>query len=209
VFEKLTDQTIVGIFAGGLAGAILNQFASFCTRLFMRPVLKLSFNGTEAGCIAHTPAFKLQDGKVVESGNQRYLRMKVRNTGRTAAKNVNLCLTQIDLYPKSGQPRIFATEVLDLKFAMTQDVKFDIGARAHRFVDVFGVAQYPSGIEPQLGAKVFPYALLEAFTHDGKWIPGHYSIAVVGTADNAPSVNARLNWFYDGDLDGTRVLGRD
>jgi hypothetical protein len=209
VFEQLSDQTVVGIFAGGLAGAALNQVAGLLTRLWMRPDLDLSFGGAEAGCVAHTTAVKLQDGKIVESGNQRYLRVKVRNAGRTAAKNVNLCLTQIDLYPRSGQPKVFATEVLDLKFAMTQDVKFDIGARAHRFVDVFGVAEYPSGIDPQLGAKVFPFALVEAFTDHGKWIPGHYSIAVVATADNASSVSARLSWYYDGGLDGTHILSQD
>jgi len=50
----------------------------------------------EQGCVVETPArIESPPGTVVADCEQRYLRLKVRNRGRSFARNVALCVTRI------------------------------------------------------------------------------------------------------------------
>ena len=122
-----SDPQVLGaILGGGLAGAILNQIASEGLRWLRKPTLQVRFSKDAEGCVADTPTADPQTGTI--NGKQRYLRLRVENTGRTTAQRVSACMTLVDYRSKSGQHDIFAREVIELKFAMGPETEKTLGA---------------------------------------------------------------------------------
>ncbi|TYO66992.1 hypothetical protein FXV83_08465 [Bradyrhizobium hipponense] len=193
-----SDPQVLGaILGGGLAGAVLNQIANEGLRWLRKPTLRIRFSADAEGCIADTPTADSQTGKI--NGQQRYLRLRVENIGRTAAQRVSVCMTHVDYRSPSGPQERFAREVIELKFAMGSGTVKDIGARSHRFVDVFGVAD-AGGIHCVLGVEMMPLALATVLIG-----PGDYSLKVIATADNADSVEARISWRWSGTVDDLEI----
>jgi len=193
-----SDPQVLGaILGGGLAGAVLNQIANEGLRWLRKPTLRIRFSADAKGCIADTPTADPNTGTI--NGKQRYLRLRIENIGRTSAQQVSACMTHVDYRSKSGQHDIFAREVIELKFAMSQQTAKNIGSRAHRFVDVFGVAD-AGGVHSGLGVKMLPLALSKILTG-----PGEYSLKVIVTADNADSVEVRISWCWSGTVDDLEI----
>jgi hypothetical protein len=139
----LDYQLVVTALFGGLAGAILTQVSNLLLSAWRQPKLEILFSRAEVGCVTETPV--LASGK---RGEQRYLRLRVRNVGRSAVHGVNVCVTSIQYFPASGAPVIFTREVLDLQRALSGEIKFDLGRGGYRFVDLFSVTQWPLDNNP-------------------------------------------------------------
>ncbi len=75
------------ILGGGVAGAVLNQWAQRFMSEWDKPVLKIDFDPGIEGC--ERP--HIQDSDAV----RKYLRVRVRNDGRTVAANVRVVVTTI------------------------------------------------------------------------------------------------------------------
>ena len=73
------------------------------------------FREGDRGCASDTPAAQLDDnGNVIATGQQRYLRIRINNEGCSAAHGVNLCITEISFYPVIGNANVFDASVLKL-----------------------------------------------------------------------------------------------
>jgi hypothetical protein len=192
-------QLIVAVLFGGLAGAVLNQLAAFIVYQWKKPKLEAVFSEAASGCVADTPLHVITGKRI---GDQRYLRVCIRNQGRTAAHGVNVCSTEIQFYPKSGPAVTFSREVLDLKLALSSEVIFNVGAGGHRFVDLFSVSETSAtkAVSFEFGFAKTPFSIMLLGLGNGS-----YSALVFVTADNAASVKARISWHWEGSLTGLHI----
>jgi hypothetical protein len=90
-------------------GAVVTQIIQPMVTLFWRPRLHLIFDPTEPGCEVETPTI------AGTNPTQRYLRLKVVNTGRSPAESVQVSITQISLARPGVAIRQYRHEVLDLR----------------------------------------------------------------------------------------------
>src|SRR4051812_14339421 len=135
------------VLSGGLAGALFSHLIGW----WRRPRLKLSFRADVAGCAVNTPAYYEDEAGQRIDIEQRYLRLKVENRGRTSAHGVNVCVTRIEFYPPDGNLILFDEEVLDLPVALYDRNIFDFPRRGHRFMDVFAVHESAAGLAWNFG----------------------------------------------------------
>jgi hypothetical protein len=135
------------VLASGLAGSVLTLLTQAAHRWWNKPVLKIEPN--EKGCRVETPAWLVDEDKNVvvdASGQPRkieqvYLRLRIRNPGRTFARNASVCVTEITYEPK-GLDGVFGEEVLDPKMSLTGDKPlFNLPSGAYCFVDLVHTEQ--------------------------------------------------------------------
>jgi hypothetical protein len=184
---------VVSALTGGLAGSLVNL-----TRNWWRePILKILFQENEKGCLITTNFV---------GGNellQRYVRLKVRNAGRSTAKDVSICVVKLRFEAPDEDPVDFEQEVLDLKVAMTPDqITFRLAAGAHQYVDLWHTQKEHGGVAFMTDFVATP-ATLAFFPRK----PGIYRAEVFVSADNAPSVGYTASWSWDGQYPGLHILG--
>jgi hypothetical protein len=195
-FSTLKFETWLIVVLAALAGAVLTQLFNALTLWYRQPALRLAFSKNEAGCLVDAPARFTINGKSVV-GVQRCLRIKVKNTGRSIARSVNVCVTEIIFYDLSSQGRVFAEEVLDLPLALSRRAVFELAPGGHRFIDLFFVDDPGTGPALRFPFNPMPDRLaLQGFG------PGSYSAAIFATAENASSCRRRLFWHWDGTVPG-------
>src|SRR5262245_5912086 len=194
--DQVTKILIVlGVAAliGGAVGAFLDQW----WKRRQRPRLQLVFDRTVDGCESEMRTAESADV------SQRFLRLKILNTGRAPAENVLVSITQIFFRPEGqGSSRFFREEVLDLKVSLTDDHPIRVPAGGHRFMDIC----FTSG---DAGAARF------GFVFRGNRVPfqtfgfgrGAYTARVFASADGADSSHAEIKWKWDGTFKGLSAEG--
>lgn len=75
-----TNKLIVTALTGGLAGSVITQLLNITKEWCLKPKLQCVLSKRENGCIATT-------------ANGKYIRLKVKNTGRTIAKDVQVMIS--------------------------------------------------------------------------------------------------------------------
>jgi hypothetical protein len=73
------------------------------------------------------------------SGQTKYLRLKIKNRGKTFAKNVSLCVTQVTYKSGGVGEKTFPEEVFELRLAQTETVNpfvFNLTADGIVFLDL-------------------------------------------------------------------------
>ena len=138
------ESALLPALTGGLAGSIITLIVQGFLRYWKRPILEIGQD--DEGCNVRTQAFLIDlAGKPLKDVQdkllvceQRYLRLKVTNKGKTYAKNVSACVTRITYRSdRAGAQAILKNEVFDLKLALTSDrAVFDVAAGAHRYIDL-------------------------------------------------------------------------
>jgi hypothetical protein len=196
VLEGMAFRDWFLVLSGGLAGALFSHFIGW----WRRPRLKLSFQSDVAGCAVDTPAYGEDEGGQTIEVDQRYLRLKVENRGRTSARGVNVCVTKIEFYSPAEDTFLFDEEVLDLPVALYGRNVFDLPRRGHRFMDVFAVEANAAGLGWRFGFVAPPLRLYRR-----AYGPGHYFVTVFASANNARSVVRRFQWYWDGTHRGAMV----
>src|SRR5208282_3509528 len=175
-----------------LAGALLTLLVQGISRWWSRPILKIAFEQEEPGCFVNT---NLDVGAEIAQG---YLRLKVRNTGRSTAKDVSLCVVSLSFPAVVRGAYRFGEEVLDLKVAMTTDtVAFRLAAGAHQYIDL-------AHTDRRLGTVVLATDFVRTpvrLTALG-FAPGTYRAEVFASAENAASVHGTASWSWDGQFPG-------
>jgi hypothetical protein len=199
---------------GGLAGSIFTLSIQGLLRWWSRPILSAAFKFDEPGCEVETPAYRKQGEKVVASYRHKYLRIKIKNCGRTFAKNVSVCVTKfVYSAPGSGETE-FAEEVFDLRVGLGGGrTEFNLAPMGHRFVDLVHTEVCTQTLEnytsppPQEGCQArrsfdFPSPLR---LEDLGWTKGTYRFVVFVTAENAKSLVDKFQFSWDGSLEGLRI----
>ena len=195
----MTDKdwilVIASVFGGGLAGAVLTQIVQSALTLYWRPRLHLVFDRNVPGCEVETPLLYGNEP------TQRYLRLKVLNTGRSPAEKVQVSIIQISLTPLDGAALQYRHEVLDLSPALT-DQPFRIPREGHRFVDLFWTQINDDAPTFGFGLIRTPATLITFGLG-----PGSFSAEVFVSANGARSRRAIVNWTWDGTFHGLRAVG--
>jgi hypothetical protein len=193
--EVTKTLLVLGVTAlsGGAMGAILAQW----WKRRQRARLQLVFDRTVDGCEVDTPTVESADV------SQRYLRLKVLNTGFSPAENVIVSVTQIFFRPEGqGASRTFREEVLDLKVSLTDDYPIRVPAGGHRFMDICFTSN-------DAGAARFGFIFRAnpvRFQTFG-FGRGAYTARVFASADGADSSHAEVKWKWDGTLKGLSAEG--
>jgi hypothetical protein len=160
-----------------------------------RPKLSLSFSQYDLGLVVDTPAARPQPSET--QGQQRALRLIIRNTGKTTAHGVIVSMIEFCYFPPAGDPQYLFDEVLDLARALTGRASFDLGPKSHRWIDLAYSDDFGPPAEPlRFGFEAAEPARL-------RWMgfgrPGHYHAAVLATAENAEATSLkRLDWLWNG-----------
>jgi hypothetical protein len=179
---------VLPLLFGGLAGAGFTQLISFLVYKYRRPRLEFVFSASRDGCIVDTsyPSDARRPGK------QRWLRVCVKNAGRTTAHKVNVCATKIEFFGKTDPNVMFTDEVLDLRVALSHLPTFDLPPGLHRFVDLFAVEDVGQGANPFFAFAIIPDRLPLL-----QWGVGSYCVHLIAVADNADPKMKPFNFHWD------------
>jgi hypothetical protein len=203
-------HSLLIILSGGLAGAILTLGVQSFVRYRNRPRLGISFYADDPGCTVNTPGYLVNgDGALATDGDgnprivqQRYLRIKIRNFGRSFARDVIAYVTRISYRPVDGQEQVFAEEVFDLKLALTgKQSVFNLAPDSHRFVDLVH-SQQERNQAVGLGFDFVIGAVRLGLLGFGV---GQYEMRMFVAADNGQSVSDTLRFSWDGTLNGLTI----
>jgi hypothetical protein len=191
---------LVSALGGGLAGAIVTILSNLALTRWRRPILEIRFDDSVRGCAASTPAILQPAGT---RGTQRTLRLRVRNVGKTTAHAVNVCATEIaHTEIATGRTILFSEEVIDLVMALSDRTVFDLAPGAFRFVDVFYSESFGERTSFRFAFPVQPIRLGLL----GMGI-GDYSMVVVTTGSSLSSSQHRIDWTWDGSVEGAAITG--
>jgi hypothetical protein len=190
------DSGWLAIFGGGgLLGFILRPTIERWISWFFRPQLAIEFPGAEPGCEVKTPI------RGTQTFVQNYLRIRVRNRGRTTAHKVSICGTVLRHLAPEKPDFEFREEVLDLKLGMTGDtMEFRLAPGAHRYVDLCHVMRDHPGLCWDFVQK--PLRL-----YDRSFGAGRYRLHVFASSDNSGSIGGDVIFCWDGTFDGLRAIG--
>jgi hypothetical protein len=185
---------------GGLAGSVLTLGGQALVRHCARPRLQIRFGADLSGCIVNTP----EDGGQ-QNIQQRYLRLRIENVGRTFAKNTSVCVTRIDFTAAGTGTHTFSEEVNELRLSRSDAATpstFNLAAGGHQFVDLVHTQQ------EQGKAVVLIFDFFRAagrLTRLG-YGPGQYQMTVFVAAENCQSVTRTVKWSFDGTLRGLTII---
>jgi hypothetical protein len=190
------NANLLVIASGGLAGAILTQLIQPLVSMYWRPRLRVVFSTSEPGCEVETPV-------VAGTATQRYLRLKVLNTGRSSADDVVVSVIRIAFRPPGGASLPFREEVLDLKRALTGESPFRIPRDGYQFTDVFLISRDATGVL-RFG---FDFARNPVRLQTFGFGPGDYSAELFLSANGALSRRVEIKWKWDGSFQGLHAIG--
>jgi hypothetical protein len=204
----LTLTNIISVLSGGLAGAFITLGGQAIIRFRNRPRPVVVFSEGEPGCVITTPGYLVDpQGNTIndEQGNprtvqQKYLRLKIKNIGRTFAQNTSVFITEISYRAEGAQTRTFSEEVLELKLALAGDKSvFNLAAGGHRYVDVVHTQQGPGQAAVAL---IFDFVRGAVRLNLMGYGPGQYEMTIFVAAENCQSVRRIIRWSWNGTLNG-------
>jgi hypothetical protein len=133
----------------------------------------------------------------------KYLRLKVENRGKTFAKKVSVCVTQIKYKAPGKGESTFAEEVFELSLAPTvgNPYVFNLAAQAHRFVDLV----HTSSDDQNNLDLVFDFGKGTQRLAALNMSSGDYDAKVFVSAENAKSVARNVQWSYGYTLDSLKI----
>src|SRR5260370_27237073 len=99
------------VLTGGVGGSALTIFRQWVRRVWLRPRLKILFRDGESDCCVPTRAAGGPNAT-------RYLRLKVRNLGRSTARGVSVHVTKLTFSDPNSGSRIFDEDVMDLRLSL-------------------------------------------------------------------------------------------
>jgi hypothetical protein len=185
---------------GGLAGSFLGLLTqalwSWCNSWWKRPRLEVLFDEKVEGCLIDTNTLGGLEPV------QRYLRLKVRNTGRSIARDVSLCVTDLSFEAPGIDKTFFSEDVLDLKVAMTDaQTVFRLPAHAHQYIDLIHTQKVDTGVHLVSDFMRTPIRLQRLGLRAGT-----YRAEVFVSADDVTSVHCAVSWSWDGGFPGLWIL---
>jgi hypothetical protein len=133
-------QLWVAGLTGGLAGAVLTQLVQLGRACWLKPVLSVDFSEGDSGCIVEDVEAKAMSEQAQTPADPqgalfklKYLRLGVRNTGRTTALDVQVIVDKITVV--ESKQTTYRGEVMDFGWAHI-GFKADIPSNTRRFADI-------------------------------------------------------------------------
>lgn len=189
--------------SSGVMGALIALAGQSLKNWWNQPVLSIRFDRDEHGCEVETKGavtFTNIVGQTVTpysvaSSENRFLRIKLLNRGRTSAQNVTVSITRLSFRAPGTGEKDFSEEIFDLKLAGTEQTAFNLARSGHRFVDllhtsVFTPVNGQVMVEldkPQEGCQARRYFDVQPSgwrLEDLGMTKGDYRVALLVTADN-------------------------
>jgi hypothetical protein len=177
---------------GGLAGAVLAIISRLLEWILFRPRLTIIFTEEVEACATN----------IFYEGNeptQRWLRIKIKNAGRSTAFSVAVSITQLTLTSEVQGGGTTTTKVEDEVFAVRlahHDFEpFPLAPHAHQFLDV---AHTEKGRPSRMFYEFRPNNLERHRRRGLGSDPGTYGAKIFATADNAKFVRSVIRWSWDG-----------
>jgi len=199
---------ILSVLTGGLAGSVLTLLSQSFLRWWRRPILEIVFQSGEPGCDVKTHGFRVDErGKPILDGGkpievqQRCLRLKLKNGGKTFAENCSVNITEIGFKAPGQGSKVFEEEVLELRLALTGSTSFNLASGGHRFLDIAHTEDSLQGHSFGFDAAQIPVRL----GRQGFGV-GTFTMKVFAAANNAASVSREVKWSYDGQAGGVRIV---
>lgn len=193
----MIDSILVSALGGGLAGAILTQIVQCFRNWFLKPAFCIEFKNEIAGCSVQNVPYEGKNSK----GTKKYLRLRVFNKGRSAAKEVQVIIVRIRF---ETSPRVdFSGEVFDLIWSNTKDrdIRLAIPSKTPRFADVCAADHSPSNQGLEICALGNIVQLQDIVPR------GKISLDVCVAAANADTVKKTIVFRFNGTADGLQIQG--
>jgi hypothetical protein len=184
------------LLTGGLAGATLTVISQWIRGRLLRPQLEMLFRNEEPG--------RRVDTNTTEEAEPvaRFVRLKVKNSGRSTAFGVSVCVTKLTFEAPGAGSRIFAEDVLDLRLAYHAGANpFLLAPGAHRYIDL----AHRSRRDLSHWYDLHPHPT--RLRQQGFGIhAGTYGAEIFVAAENAQAVERFVRWSWDGAFPGLNII---
>ena len=189
--------------AGGLAGSILTIIYQWVKGYWLKPRIQICFQSTEPGCSLDTNS--VQNPQMIVG---RHVRLKIKNTGRSTALGVSVCITRLTLEEESGlDSSALAEDVLDLRLAYHADAApFLLAPGAHRFVDLAHTDRNVANPLHWLDLQPHPTRLRQRGFGTRA---GTCGAEIFVAAENAKAKAKFVKWAWDGGFPGLTIPLQD
>lgn len=179
---------------GGVAGSALTITSQWINRRWLRPRLEVLFRNEEPGCRIDTNVRGGTDPVL------RFVRLKVKNSGRSTARGVSACVTKLTFTAPGTGSRTFEEDVFDLQLAYQRPSPFVLAPGAHRYVDLAHVSK--SDLSYSYDFSVNPVRLQGFGTGAGS-----FGAEIFVSAENAEAEQRFVTWSWDGNFPGLDITG--
>jgi len=161
-----------------------------------RPRIQVLFDNAEPGCRVDTNVLGGTDPV------QRYVRLKIRNSGRSTARGVSAYVTKLTFMAPRTRSRTYEEDVLDLKLANGRPSPFILAPGAHRYIDLAVVDK--TNLSHSYIFEAIPVRLRE---QGFGIVLGDYGAEIFVSAENAEAERRIVTWSWDGKFPGLDITG--
>ncbi len=189
----MSDTLTVALVSGGaaIAGGLLSGAYQHARNHWTRPKLQVDYEGSDGNKVDS----EIKKGEKVVS--EIYIRVRVRNGGRSVAKGCRLFLTALHEVHVSGVTQTNWYDSMPLPWAGWDFTPRDVPSGPEFYVDVVKVSKdYSDWI----------FFKLFASQTNLKNYRGTYRFRLLATADNADPVVREIDVTYDGDWHNLRAV---
>ena len=177
---------------GGLVGGLVSGFYQHVRDRIQRPILKLDYQAKD-GLNKVEVSYKESERSV----DDIYVRVRLRNHGRSIARKCIVYLTAIEeVYASAQTPTAFA-EAIPLAWPLYKFGPRDVPTGPDFYVDLVRISKRDSGWNFCVEKLFASHAGLKTFK-------GTYRFHLMATADNAESAEFALDVAYAQDWHGLR-----
>ena len=121
------------ILGGGLVGSVATLLWQRFFKWFDAPTLQADFGGKDDGT-AVPPSIDAIDGP---DGLQQWIRLKVRNSGRSSASKVRVMIFSVENKSVQAPNWLFSDEIIDCGWSHIGTREIDIQKNTWRYADLF------------------------------------------------------------------------
>jgi hypothetical protein len=193
---------VAAALTGGLAGAAFTFIANWMRGRWLRPQIKVLFNNKEPGCLMKTsPA-------PGAPSDACYVRLKIKNKGRSTARGVSVCTTSVTFTEQGGGSHTYNEDVLDLILANGRHSPFMLAPHAHRYIDLAIIEDIRNQFYHRYIVKGDPPARFKDKSFGFGQINGNFKAVVFASSDNTEATENLVEWKWDGrSLGGVEIVG--
>lgn len=173
---------------GGLAGAIVTLGTQNITKWWEKPKLAAEFGKEGDGSIIKH-ALPASNPDSPAQVIQQWIRVKIKNNGRSTARNVRVIIVYISNKTSDFTSWDFNREIIDCGWSHIYETRIDIPPRTWRFADLFVLEMTEGSADIRFTGK------------GAENIPGRMEIISIGamiTADNCETTTVTLPLRYQG-----------
>ena len=189
------ESSTLLVLASGLVGAVITGSYQFLYDRYMRPKLKLDFEGAE-----DRDRVEIKRQEAGKTFSEVYIRSRLRNVGRHSAKKCLVFLTGIKEVLPAGVTSAPFHDAKPLSWPGWDFTPRDVPQGVDFYVNVFKISKDDPG---------WFISVEKLFSNQQKLkdYKGTYRFELLATADNAEPMKFEIEATYSGDWNNLRVVG--